>query len=48
MGALNYAIWGIGSIAVMPLAFTVVSGLLKYRRERRRQAMLDRHASRWL
>jgi len=46
MDVLQYAIGGISAIALMPLVVTIIGGLNNARRERRRQAMLDRHAER--
>jgi hypothetical protein len=39
---LQYAVAGIGSLAMLPLAAAIVGGIRAQRKEHRRQAMLDR------
>jgi hypothetical protein len=43
---LQYAVIGIGSLAFLPIVVTTIGGINNARRERRRQAMLARHAER--
>jgi hypothetical protein len=42
MGEFMMFVYAIGGVALMPLASTIIGGIVRYRRERRRAAMLNR------
>jgi hypothetical protein len=46
MDTVTTAVYGIGSIALLPLVFTTIGAIIRHRRERRRAAMLSRFADR--
>jgi hypothetical protein len=46
MDTVTTAIYGIGAIALLPLALTSIGAIIRHRRERRRAAMLSRFADR--
>lgn len=46
MDVVQYAIYGIGALAFMPIIATAISAANRARRERRRRAMFDRFNSR--
>lgn len=46
MDAVQYAVYGVGSIALMPLFVTAIRAAARARRDRRRAAMLDRFNAR--